>query len=1114
MHQAVSAFDLSPALFVENKGQWDEAVRYGFDGRGVRVSFTDSGPVFQMLKASGDKEAPETAQAVFTATFAGARQVRPTALERSSTQVNYYMGNDPSKWQSDVPSYKKIIYKGLYDGIDLYTWGKRSGLKYEFHVAPGADWRRVAVRYDGIDSLRIDEKGALHVKTALGEMVDEAPVVYQETAGGRREIASRFRLIDERSYGFEISGPVDARVPLVLDPCLAWGSYLGGSFDDYGYGIACDSTGNAWVTGETWSFDFPVPGGFSASKSGPWDVFVAKITPSGSLAWASFLGGASQNAGLGIACDSTGNAWVTGYTYSTDFPTPGGFSTSNSGGEDVFVARVTPEGTLAWASYLGGSLQDGGRGIACDSTGNAWVTGQTWSANFPVPGGFGTSNGGGEDAFVARITPSGTLAWASYLGASNDEGSCGITCDSTGNAWVAGSTSSADFPVPGGFSTNYNGSIDAFAARITPGGTLAWASYLGGSGQDEGLGIACDSTGNAWVTGNTSSADFPVPGGFSTSQSGSMDVFVARITPSGALAWGSYLGGSLEDDSYGIACDNAENVWVTGATQSTDFPVPGGFSTSENGVEDAFVARITPSATLAWASYLGGNLLDIGFGIACDRTGNMWVTGETGSTDFPAPGGFSGSNIGDHDAFVVRISVPRVTTTSLAGGTVGMAYSQTLDAAGGTPPYSWGIASGSLPAGLSLSAAGVISGTPTATGTSAFSVQVTDSQMPGDTATKALGIAISAAPGPTYQYAASDSETSTTSTAYVGKTSLTFTPPAADDWIIFGFCEFKSPNVNYATFVQLFVDGVGEGQNTRKPVDPTDYMPFISVKVKNLTAAAHTIQLMYRASNSAAAAYVRSARICAVRKASLEFYNVAQDSGVPLTSSLADVITLDWTASATGNYLVISTAEINATAAVSTDVETFYNGTLNDEGIIRAADNNDFTTFMSFNYLANAPAGVAITHKIAAKKVSSDATNHYIRRARILALRLTGSRFRYAAIASANEQNTTQTSFQQALTFTWTFGADGKWLFLNSARLSNSSTSYQTEVRVQLNNSATCGDQLMKPKHATDLLNYSSIDIRNLTTPRTVDMDYRTTNSAGTAKVKRLRFYGLPLDEQ
>jgi len=457
-----------------------------------------------------------------------------------------------------------------------------------------------------------------------------------------------------------------------------------------------------------------------------------------------------------------------------------------------------------------------------------------------------------------------------------------------------------------------------------------------------------------------------------------------------------------------------------------------------------------------------------------------------------------------------------ITTTSLPAAPGGAEYSQTLTATGGAEPYTWSISEGSLPTGLSLDAAtGAIAGTPTVGGAFAFTAMVTDSWSPANTAVAALSISVSA--GPTYQFVASDAEFSTTSTTYVKKVGLTFTPPTVDDWVIFGFCEFKCPNVNYATFVQLFIDGVGEGQNTRKPVDPSDYLPFITVKVKSLSPEAHTVNLMYRAGDPSAAAYVRNARICAVRKADLELWSASRDSGAPLVATLQDIVSLTWTPAVTGSYLVISTAEVNATTAVSTDVQTIYNDTVNDEGITRAADKGDFTTFMSFNYIANAAAGVPVTQKIAARKAAADPADHYVRRARILAIRLTGGRFKYAASAYGIEQNTKATTLQQALSTSWTYGVSGNWLFLNGARVANASTSCQTEVLAQINDSPAgiCGRQLMKPKDVSDLLNFSSIDVRNLTaSPRKMDMDFRTTSGTGTAKVKRLRFYGLPLDAQ
>jgi len=415
--RALQAFDLSPAVFVENKGQWDESVRYGFDGKGVRVSFTDAGPVFQMLKNTGDKENPQIAQKVFSASFRGANHVRPVGLDAAATKVNYYIGNDASKWHSGVPSFEKILYKGLYDGVDLYTWGKRSGIKYEFHLAPGASWKDIVVRYEGIEGLAIDETGALHVRTSLGEIVDGAPVVYQETGGRRVEIAATFRLVDACSYGFEITGDVDAALPMVIDPYLAWSSYLGGSGDDGGRCIAVDSTGNCYVTGYTTSSDFRTAGGLDTSLGGSLDAYVAKVTPSGTLAWSTYLGGSSNDEGSGIAADATGNCYLTGYTNSTDFPTAGGFDTSGGGNySDAFVVKVTASGTLAWSSYLGGSSVDEGCSIAVDGAGNCYLTGYTDSSDFPTAGGFGAIYGGAGDAFVAKVTASCALAWAMYLG--------------------------------------------------------------------------------------------------------------------------------------------------------------------------------------------------------------------------------------------------------------------------------------------------------------------------------------------------------------------------------------------------------------------------------------------------------------------------------------------------------------------------------------------------------------------------------------------------------------------------------------------------------------------------------------------------------------------------
>ena len=727
---ALDAFNPSPAVFVESKGQRDVGVRYSLNCGGTCLSFSDSGLVFQMTRSS--VEDGQISQTSFSASFVDAKAVCPVGL-----------GNDSSN-RHDTSLFRQIAYYGIYDGVDFCAWGRHSGLKYEFHVAPGADWRRVIVRYNGIEGLSIDSGGALRVKTVLGEMIDSAPVVYQDSAAGRKDIKARFRIVDGVSYGFDLLGDIDGSLPLVIDPDLTWASYLGGSDYDISQGIAVDASGNAWVAGYTWSTDFPAPGGVAANAGGA-DAFLAKITPQGTLAWASYLGGGHNDAAYGVAIDPSGDAWLAGLTLSADFPMHGGFDTSYGGGgvPDAFVARFTPSGTLAWTSYLGGSARDIAYAIAIDSTGDAWVTGETSSTDFPVPGGFQTSKAGGRDAFVAMIAPAGTLAWATYLGGGGAESGSGIAIDSTGDAWVTGSTASANFPVPHGFDTTCGGGTDAFVAEITPSGALALASYLGGTSDDSGAGIAVDSTGNAWVTGTTFSKDLQTPGGFQTSHVGTTAAFIARVSARGALAWASYLGGSGWDGGNAIGIDPRGNVWVAGSTSSPDLPSSEGSATHLSGTDDGFVAQLAPSGSLLWASYFGGGDFDRAYGLAADPFGNIWFTGITFSVDLPVPGGFLTTPPMAGDVFVARIGMIRIIEAGLPDGKVGAAYSLALEAIGGQEPYAWSIADGILPPGLSIDrSAGVIEGTPTEYGTFAFTVRVADAQSVPQVATRPFSITV------------------------------------------------------------------------------------------------------------------------------------------------------------------------------------------------------------------------------------------------------------------------------------------------------------------------------------------------------------------------------------
>ena len=733
-NNVLQLFSSSAALFVENQGQWaDESVRYAFDGDAANITFTTTGLEFLLTErqavaetqgglARGDQahalrddpfQKPEKYSARnthFSVRFEGADNVTPVGLQEVESRFNYLVGNE-TDWRTGVMAYEVVAYQGLYPGIDLHTFGQLSSLKYEFHVAAGADYRQIRVRYDGIDGLWLDEKGALHVQTELGEMVDSAPYVYQVIDGQQVEVDASFELVDAHSYTFEIRGPYDSSVELVIDPELAWSTYLGGSGGarfsgfDGGNGVAVDAAGNVLVTGWTETRDFATTGGaFDRSRGGNGDAFVTKLTSSGSLMWSTYLGGSDgphsdfggMEQGTDIAVDAGGNVLVTGKTASRDFPTTAGaFDRSLGGHEDAFVAKLSSGGRLDWSTYLGGSDgphsnfggSDGAGGIAVDAGGNVLVTGKTASRDFPTTAGaFDRSLGGYEDAFVAKLTSSGSLMWSTYLGGTDGpqsnfggmEDGADIAIDAAGNVLVTGRTDSNNFPTTAGaFDRSLGGYEDAFVTKLTSNGSLSWSTYLGGSdgphsdfgGSDFAAGIAVDSAGNVLVTGSTGSGDFPTTSNaFDRSLGGDEDAFVTKLTSGGSVSWSTYLGGSDgphsdfggRDNGAGIAVDGAGNVLVTGATYSGDFPIiAGAFSDRLGGRQDAFVTKLTRDGRPFWSTYFGGSGDgEVGFGIAVDVAGDVLVTGSTESYDFPTNfEAFDWNLGGGTDAFVAKIFI-------------------------------------------------------------------------------------------------------------------------------------------------------------------------------------------------------------------------------------------------------------------------------------------------------------------------------------------------------------------------------------------------------------------------------------------------------------------------
>jgi hypothetical protein len=637
-----------PVYFIENQGQVDERVAYYVQGSDKTLYFTAEGVTFALTAPPGEPSAAgrvegrwergagppvsrlASARWRFSNTetpirwavkldFLGANPgVRPVAEERQETVISYFKGR-PVQWRAGLPTYARLVYRDLWPGIDLIYQGTANRLKYQFVVHPGADPAQIRLAYRGASGVAVNDAGQLEVTTPLGGFADDTPVAYQEVGGQQDAVAAAYDLAptpiqgEGVRFGFAL-GPYDPTRTLVLDPAV--------------------------------------------------------------LVYCGYIGGLGEDQGRGIAVDGAGQAYVTGWTQSSEatFPVVGGPDLAyNDGYADAFVAKVRADGSgLVYAGYIGGADKDKGRGIAVDGAGQAYVTGYTYSdeTTFPVVGGPDLTYNGSRDAFVAKVRADGSgLVYAGYIGGSDAEFGVGIAVDGAGQAYVAGDTWSteATFPVVGGPDLSYNESIDAFVARVRADGTgLDYCGYIGGSDNDFAEGIAVDGAGQAYVTGWTGSyhGSFPVTVGPDLTFNGGWDAFVAKVRADGSgLDYCGYIGGNYttSDIGYGIAIDGVGQAYVTGTTESgqtNNFPVVGGPDLTYNGSGDAFVAKVRADGTgLDYCGYIGGGGEDRGSGIAVDGAGQAYVTGytESSETSFPVVGGPDPYYSGEGDAFVAKV---------------------------------------------------------------------------------------------------------------------------------------------------------------------------------------------------------------------------------------------------------------------------------------------------------------------------------------------------------------------------------------------------------------------------------------------------------------------------
>jgi hypothetical protein len=577
------------------------------------------------------------ATASVTMRLAGANfRARRNASSALAGVVHYLVGKDPSRWRTNLPTYARVGYESVYRGIDIAYYGVARHLEYDFIVAPGADPQAIALQFEG-GMARIDHSGDLIV----GDLRLRKPSVYQRVGESRRVVGGRFALRSGNRVVFDI-GTYDSTQPLIIDPVVVFSTKFGGTDGDAGWAVATDASGAVYVTGDAASTDFPRSNAMQRRSAGSTDVFVTKLSADGSrILYSTYIGGSQADVGYGIAVDPSGNAYITGDTRSSDFPLVTAMQPAYGGTSDVFVAKLSADGSqLLYSTYAGGRGGERGLGIAVDAAGNAYVAGYTNSTDFPTANAVQSAFGGGDaDAFVFKVNPAGSaFVYATYLGgrAVRPELATSIATDDRGNAYVAGFTNSRDFPTLRPIQP-FRGPTDAFVTKLGPAGALVYSTHIGGGADDEAMGIAVDAVGSAFITGHTESRDFPATAGAYRATCSTVAVRIA----------------------IGDLC--------TGG--------------------DAFVARIVPDGSaIAYATYIEGTRFEVGRAIAVDAAGNAYVAGLTNSPDFPIANAvqrrYGG---GAFDAFALKLSPDGSTlaySTYLGGNDNDGGYGIAVDPAG------------------------------------------------------------------------------------------------------------------------------------------------------------------------------------------------------------------------------------------------------------------------------------------------------------------------------------------------------------------------------------------------------------------------------------------------
>ncbi len=599
---------------------------------------------------------PSSKEAALSITSLGASD-HPTAIGEDELpgKDNYLIGKSPSQWHRNVPTYGRVELQNVYPGIDVDYFGTARDLEYDYVVAPRADPSVIHIGFTGASSVTRAPSGSLVLSTAAGSVLEKAPTVYQVIDGVHHSVNSSFTLSGGVA-GIALSS-YDHGAPLTIDPTIVYASYVGGSSDDQNYSITTDNAGNIYAVGYTDGGGFPTASAYQGSYGGGvHDIGITKLSPGGaSYVYSTYLGGSGSDVGYAIAVDAGGDAYIAGMSTSTDYPVVNAYQSSYSGSYyNGVVSKLSADGsTLDFSTYVhGGNGYTELDGIAVNGSGNAYVAGYTSATNFPTVNPIQSSNPGGDDAVLFELSTSGSsLAYSTYLGGVNTDVT-GINClaiDAQGDAYLAVTTDSSGLATAGAAQTSYGaGANDDLVYKVNSAGSaIDWATYIGGNGDDESEGIALDGHDNVFLAGFSSSTNFPTVNAIYGSKSGGYDGTLTEIAADGAsFVYSTYIGGSSDDLLVGVAVDAEGDAYFGGYSESSNFPMvdatqgsyPGG---SYDGVygevgpaDGSSAPQLLVSSYLGGTSYSGGSNGTVVYGIALDRSFDLYLTGLTSASNF------------------------------------------------------------------------------------------------------------------------------------------------------------------------------------------------------------------------------------------------------------------------------------------------------------------------------------------------------------------------------------------------------------------------------------------------------------------------------------------------